>query len=454
MLAGRAWVGGRLQTVEVGVGEDGTITALGKDLTGDRRHDVGQSVILPSGLDVHAHFREPTAGERVESVDTGTLQAAYGGIGAVVDMPNTDPPITTVERLEEKRRRAQGRLAVDLLLYAALTVPERVPALARVAAGFKLYLSPTTGIDPPPRPERIRPLLSAASVTQLPVAVHAEDPRRFRPTAGGGDDGTVAWNAARPPEAEEAAVDGLLMDAPPGLRLHVAHVTLPAVADRLRRAGQSFEASPQHLLLSAGPGADARWKVNPPLRPPPAASELWQRFRSGRVPIVASDHAPHSAEEKARPFAAAPSGMPGVETMLPLLLARVRESSLDLPVLVAAAADRPARLLGLPQGRLVPGHRANLLVVDFRAVTQLRAARLHAPCGWTAFDRWPAIFPAEHYLDGRAIVSGGEYVGAHDGRVVRPAFAPGAARPATVEGSEASRAGPGDDAPPGASARR
>ena len=407
--------------MEVGIGEEGRILAVGKNLSGGERHDVGDSVLMPSAVDCHAHFRDPGGSDAAENFETGTRQSALGGIGAAVDMPNTQPPATTVDRLEEKADRAQGRLAVDVLLYAGLTVPERVAPLARRAAGFKLYMSPTTEIDPP-RVERLPALLAAATSTRLPVAVHAEDPRRFR--EGTELEGTEGWNARRPPESEMEAFE-LLHPLPGGIRLHIAHVTLPALASRIFREGQSFEVTPQHLLLSAGRGADARWKVNPPLREPPAATELWQMFKRGLVPILASDHAPHSSELKARPFLEAPSGMPGAETMLPLFLTRVRDGELDLPVLQRATADRPARLLGLPQGRIAVGHRANLIVVDFRRRTEIRARSLHAPCGWTAFEGWPAIFPREHYIDGRRIVEDGEYVGAGEGRVIRPEFAPG-----------------------------
>jgi dihydroorotase len=421
ILAGRVWLGGRLQPMEVGIGDDGRILALGKDLSGGERHDLGDAVLIPSAVDCHSHFRDPGRPDAVENFETGTRQSALGGIGAAVDMPNTQPPTTTVDRLEGKAERAGGRLAVDVLLYAALTVPERVAPLARRAAGFKLYLSPTTDIDPP-RPERVPALLSAAAASRLPVAVHAEDPRLFR--EGTELEGTEGWNARRPPEAEMEAYERL-HPIPSGLRLHLAHVTLPALASRIFEEGQSFEVTPHHLLLSAGRGADARWKVNPPLREPPASRELWEMFQRGLVPILASDHAPQSAELKALPFFEAPSGMPGAETMLPLFLSRVRDAELDLPVLLRAAADRPARLLGLPQGRIAVGHRANLLVVDFRRRTEIRARNLHAPCGWTAFEGWPAIFPREHYIDGRLIVKDGEYVGAHEGRVLRPEFAPG-----------------------------
>ena len=425
VLAGRAWIGGKLQPIEVGIDEEGRIGAVGKDLSGAERHDVGESVLLPSAVDCHAHFRDPGPPESIENFETGTRQAALGGVGAAVDMPNTLPPTTTVDRLEDKVERAHGRLAVDVLLYAALTTPERVPALSRHAAGFKLYLSPTTDIVPP-KMERVTALLSAAAVTRLPVAVHAEDPRYFRDSSE--MEGTEGWNARRPPEAEKQGVERL-HPVPGGLRLHVAHVTLPAVASRLIREGESFEVTPQHLLLSSGPGADARWKVNPPLRPPAASSELWDLFQRGLVPILASDHSPHSAELKARPFLDAPSGMPGIETMLPLFLSRVRDAELDLSVLIRAIADRPSRLLGLPQGRIAVGHRANLIVVDFRKRSEVRARMLHAPCEWTAFEGWPAIFPVEHYLDGKLIVREGEYVGDRDGRLLRPEFAPSAPAP-------------------------
>jgi dihydroorotase len=407
--------------MEIGIGDNGRILAIGKNLSGGDRHDVGDAIVLPSAVDCHSHFRDPGGSDAPENFETGTRQSALGGIGAAVDMPNTQPPTTTVDRFTDKAERAQSRLAVDVLLYAALTVPERVAPLSRRAAGFKLYMSPTTDIDPP-RPDRIPSLLSAAAATRLPVAVHAEDPQFFREETG--LEGTEAWNARRPPKAEMEAYERL-HPIPSGTRLHIAHVTLPAVASRILEEGESFEVTPQHLLLSAGRGADARWKVNPPLREPPAASELWEMFRRGLVPILASDHAPQSMEAKSRPFLEAPSGMPGAETMLPLFLARVRDGELDLPVLVRAAADRPARLLGLPQGRIAVGHRANLLVVDFRRRTEIRARSLHAPCGWTAFEGWPAIFPREHYLDGRLIVKDGEYVGAHEGRILRPEFAPG-----------------------------
>lgn len=422
ILSGRAFVRGKLQPVAIAIGDDGRILSVGRIRRGAPVHDVGDAVILPAATDLHVHFRDPGPDSRVENIATGTVQAALGGVALVGEMPNTEPPVTDLDRLEEKEARVVGRAAVDVLLYASPSRPGDLAALARRAGGFKLYLAPTTGIPDAPPLDEVGPLLARLARLGLPVAVHAEDPRQFHvPDAVRH---LADWDRVRPPAAEAAALDPLL-SAPTALRLHVAHVTEAASVDRLRARGLSFEATPQHLLLSERSSGGSRLKVNPPLRSEADRAELWARFVRGEIPCLASDHAPHGASEKERDLAQAPSGMPGVETMLPLLLARVRRGDLALSTLLAAACDRPARWLGQPIGRIAPGHRAHLMVVDFRARGPITARQLHAPCGWTAFEGWEGIFPREHYRDGRPIVLDGEYVGRPDGRVVRPEYARG-----------------------------
>ena len=421
VLAGRAFVHGKLQPVEIAIGEDGRIVSLGKIRTGAPRHDVGDAVILPAATDLHVHFRDPGGSEEVENLATGTIAAALGGVGLVGEMPNTRPPVVDPDALRQKAARVTGRAAVDVLLYASPTSPRERNVLARTAGAFKLYLSPTTGIDAPPRMTELPELLSQLSGLGLPLSVHAEDPGKFDGVPHPHD--PVEWSEHRPSQAELAALDAVIAGTPPALRLHIAHVTTGTAAARLRGRPVSFEATPHHLLLSDRSGSDARFKVNPPLRREADRVALWEAFRRGEVPCVASDHAPHTASDKALPFERAPSGVPGVETMLPLLLARVRTNELDLATLLRAACDRPARWLGQPCGRIAVGHRAHLIVVDFRARTSLTGRRLHSACGWTPFEGWEAILPREHYRDGVQIVEGGEYVGSANGRVVRPEFA-------------------------------
>ena len=424
VLAGRAWVHGRLQPTEVGLGEDGVIVAVGRNVPGRRRRDLGDSVLIPSATDIHVHLRDPGPPGSAESFASGTIQAVLGGVGTVGDMPNTDPPTVSPDRLESKAARVRGRAACDVLLYAALNTPPSAARLGREAGAFKIYGSPTTGIDHGPGALEWPDLLTAARATDLPISVHAEDPARFEGPPGGAED-PGGWDHHRPLAAERAAVDRVLRAAGPA-RLNIAHVTSSSVADAVREAGFSFEVTPHHLLLAAGTAKLAGFgKVNPPLRTETERRGLLAAFAAGRVPILASDHAPHPIEAKALPFGRAPAGMSGVETMLPLMLALVGRGELALPILQAASADRPARWFGQPTGRLAPGHRGNLYVVDFRRKVRLRARDLHAPAGWTAFEGFEAVRPTDHYLNGQAVVRDGEYVGTPSGRVVRPEFARG-----------------------------
>lgn len=427
VIAGRAWLRGELRPVEVGIDARGLICRLARSIpAAGARHDVGDAVLLPSAVDAHVHFRDPGGPSAPESFASGTVQAALGGVGAVADMPNTRPVADSADRLESKAARARGRIAVDVLLYALATTRRRPLGAAGQAGGFKLYMGPTTGIPEPPDDREIPELLERVASTGLALSVHAEAPSAFT-VPGAPPESSADWDRARPAPAEQQALDRLL-PGPEALRLNVAHVTTAPALQRLSAAGVLGEVTAHHLLLASGP-EDRGWlKVNPPLRAEPVRAALWAAFAGGAPVLLASDHAPHFAEEKERPFAQAPSGVPGVETLLPLMLERARAGELALPRLVAAACDRPARHLGLPQGRLAVGHRANLLVVDFRDHRPLAARRLHGPCGWTPFEGREAVFPREHYLDGELLVSGGEFVGASRGRVVRPEYAPGAER--------------------------
>ncbi len=431
ILVGRALVRGRLQHVEIAIDDLGRIQSIGKIRGGAPRHDVGDAVILPAATDLHVHFREPGGPAQAETIASGTIGAALGGVSLVGEMPNTRPPVTDLESWEQKSDLVQGRAAVDVLLYAAPTVPGALEPLSRHAGGFKVYLSPTTNIEEVPPSGELPALWDRLAELRLPVSVHAEDPSRFVTTVRATS--PVEWNGHRPPAAEEAALAGLTR-APKALRLHAAHVTTADGVRKLRAAGLSFEATPHHLLLSERSGRDARFKVNPPLRSESERHDLWQAFQRGEVPIVASDHAPHPRDAKELPFDRAPSGVPAVETMLPLLLAKVRSGDLELAVLLASACDRPARWLGQPSGRLVPGHRANLLVIDFTKRSKVEGRGLRSPCGWTPFEGWEAIRPREHYRDGERIVEGGEYVGRPVGRVVRPEYAAGEPDPAVRVG--------------------
>ncbi|MCI4346343.1 MAG: amidohydrolase family protein [Thermoplasmata archaeon] len=421
VLIGRTLQHGKIRAVEVGLGESGEIVAVGRSISGGRRHDLGEAVLLPAAVDLHVHFRSPDARVEGENWSSGTIQAALGGVGTVGEMPNANPAVSTASRLVERAERGRGRLAVDMVLFGALVRARDVAALGRVAGALKLYLAPTTGIDDPVDQDEAGELLRSAASTGLAVTVHAEDPAHFRPL--GNATNPVEWDSARPLEAEEAAVERLLRNVPPSLRLHIAHVTSARVSERLRAAGHSFEVSPHHLLLHGRPSDGARFKVNPPLRSETERARLWEELTLGRVPCVASDHAPHDPEEKEGPFSLAPAGVPGVGTLLPLLLARARRGELSLSVLVQAACERPSLWFGVPGGRLLPGHRGGVIAVDFRRIERFHASRFPSSCGWSPFEGSEMIFPVEHWRGGERIVEGGEYTGRPTGSIVRPEYA-------------------------------
>ena len=417
---GRILHQGRIIPAELGVA-DGRIVALRPSVSGGRRHPLGERILLPSATDVHVHFRDPSPPEEFEGFGAGTLQAVHGGVGAVVDMPNTQPPVDSLEHLEEKEDHTRHRLQCDVLLYALLGTRTPIESLAERVGGFKLYLAPTTGSPETPGWEELPGLLERVAATQLPLHVHAEDPGLFREPSQALD--PPGWDAARPLESEIESLKRLL-PGPPGLKLHIAHVTARATLEQARDAGVSAEATPHHLLLSAMAGADARWKTNPPLRSEPVRAGLYEAFCGGGVPMLASDHAPHPREAKERPFPLAPSGVPGVETSLPLLLAEVRASRLPLQTLLAAACRRPARFLGLPRGELAVGWEANFLAVDFRERRRVQGKELHGPFGWTPFEGFEAIFPDFHWLRGELLLDDGEAVGTASGRILRPGDLP------------------------------
>jgi dihydroorotase len=417
IFAGRLYRRGKLVPGEIGVDEEGMIVRVGKDLRGGRRIDFGDRVLLPSALDLHVHFRDPGPPNAPENLEAGTRQAALGGIAAVVDMPNTEPPLSTVLRLEEKLDRIRTRAFVDVLPYALVGDVERVAALSRVASGFKMYLSPTTGVPTPLSEEEGRRALEEVAATHLPLHIHAEDPQAFQTPRH--LESLADWDQARPVQSEVRALEGIL-PGPGNLRLHVAHVTTVEALEAVRAAGASAEATPHHLLLSTAHDRGAWGKVNPPLRSEENRRRLWEAFRQGQIPILASDHAPHAPEEKERPFAEAPSGVPGVETMVPIFLALARRGEIPLAQIVSCVSRRPALFLGLPLGALEEGREASFQVVDFRDRASVQARRLHAPCGWTPFEGYEAIFPQHHYMRGEPLVDDGEFVGASRGRPRRP----------------------------------
>ncbi len=410
IIRGRAFYRGRVEPLDIGIGEDGTIAAVRKVLEGEEIEDHGDRLILPGGVDLHVHFREPGLTEK-EDFASGTRSAAIGGVTTVLDMPNTQPPVTSDGVLRAKAARVRGRAAVDYGLYAAPRDAEGADRLSRAAA-FKVYMAESTGalqVDE----DALRGILDAAGKLPKLVVAHAEDASLFRKEEAA----TLAGHArARPKESEVKAIQTLAAlrgDGP----LHVAHVTCVEALDAVPQ-GVTKEATPHHLFLDTGRPLKAFGKVNPPLRSPEDRQALWDAFAAGRIDILATDHAPHTHEEKEEPFDEAPSGLPGVATSLPLLLRQVRAEAVSLERFVDATASRPAEIAGLRKGSIEVGNDADLIVVDARNVARITPRRVRYKCGWTPFEGMEAVFPQTVYLRGERVVEDGEPIAEGLGRPI------------------------------------
>jgi len=402
VVEGQLYVDGRRTRGCVGI-ENGRIVAVKKVLHGERHVDYGDSLVFPGAIDPHVHFREPGQTDK-EDLFTGSRAAALAGVTTALDMPNNIPPITGRIALRDKAWRAAARSCVDIGLYGGVTSDADIMAMASDCIGFKIYLSGDNDIvvSDEMLPALLRRVKAGGSV----LAVHAEHSScvsRQHPDS-------LAEHARHRPAGCE--VDGIrrMLEANRGVgaRLHICHLSSPEAAALVHRSNASGGVTPHHLLLSLSSSFElpAMGLVNPPLRSETTRAGLWHLFRQGAIDVAESDHAPHLLEEK-KNMEEAPSGMPGVDALLPLLLRRVKQGELPLELVHRMCCRRPAAIFGLPKGEISPGRAADLLVLDFEE----RGIEPHSKCGWSPYEGWPAVYPRQVYLRGERIVDDGAFVG-------------------------------------------
>jgi len=403
VVSGRAYLGGTLRSVDIGI-EGGTIVAIRKTIRGDEeRYDFGDALLLPGGVDLHVHFREPGLTEK-DDFASGTRSAAIGGVTAVLEMPNTVPPVVDRASFEQKMALARRSANVDFALAMAPLDAATVSKNPHLIAG-KVYMAESGGRLAVRDDRTLAKILSAAGASEMLVSVHCEDPSEFR---AGPDRDLSQHNAARPAASEVSAAK-VLMAVRDRARVHIAHVTVPEVLE-LRSEGVTAEVTPHHLFLDATSRLGARGKVNPPLRAPADREALWEAVVAGRADAFASDHAPHTVDEKSQPFEEAPPGVPGVATTLPLLLRHVRRGTLSLDRFVAMFSANPARILGANKGEIAVGRDGDIVVVDPRRITRITAKRCGYKCGWTPFEGHEGAFPIATFLRGHLVMQDGEVV--------------------------------------------
>ena len=404
---------------DIGV-SGGKIAAIG-DLTlfsADQVVDAKGLHVLPGVIDTQVHFREP-GNTHKEDLETGTRAAALGGVTAVFEMPNTAPPTTTAEALAEKLARAKGRAHVDHAFYVGATVEnagqlaelERLPG----CCGVKTFMGSSTGTLLVGDDEGLDRVLRNI---RRRGAFHAEDEARLnarKPLAREGD-----WTSH--PEVRDditalKAVQRLVETARRhGKRVHVLHVSSSIEMEYLATAKDvaTVETLPQFLTFS-GPEVYERLKgmaqMNPPIRYEADRQALWSLgIAQGVVDVLGTDHAPHTREEKAQPYPKSPSGMPGVQTLVPVMLTHVNEGRLSLARFVDLTAHGPQRVFGIEgKGRIALGYEADFTVVDLKARRVIRSEDQATRCGWTPFDGFDAKgWPFATIIRGAVVMRDGE----------------------------------------------
>ena len=394
------------------------------DPDGDERVvDATGKRLLPGMIDVHVHFRQPGFGHK-ETWKTGTRSAAAGGVTTVVDQPNTDPPTIDGPGYDVKADYA-AEAVVDYGINGGVTPEWDSSELfdRPIFALGEVFLADSTG-DMGIDGTLFTTALEEASDNDTTVTVHAEDASLFNESARERTDAD-AWSAYRRARAEREAIRracALARDR--GMSIHIAHTSTPSGIDLAAEAGMTCEVTPHHLFLSRGDLSElgTHGRMNPPLRRERLRQGVYDRVVDGTVDMIATDHAPHTAQEKAAGIWEAPSGVPGVETALPLLLVEARDGNLSYERVRNLTATNPAETFGLPdRGRVAVGAYADLVLVDPDRVETIRAEGLHTKCDWTPFEGWDGIFPEWTMVRGTLVYDHDteEPFGEHRGRNVR-----------------------------------
>ncbi|CAA7623998.1 putative dihydroorotase [Magnetospirillum sp. LM-5] len=385
-------------TAEADIGvAGGRITAIGDLAQAEAANafDASGLTVLPGVIDTQVHFREPGL-EHKEDLSTGTAAAAMGGVVAIFEMPNTKPGTTTETELKDKLARAKGRAWTDhaFFLGAAgdnvdhLAQWERIPG----CAGIKVFMGSSTGNLLVADDATLARVLAQGTRR---VAVHCEDEERLIERKG------LAEAAAHPRahhiwRDEETALKAttrlIRLAEAARRRVHVLHVT--TAEEMAYLAGHkdlaTVETTPQHLTLAAPECYEQLGtlaQMNPPIREARHRDALWAAINDGTVDVLGSDHAPHTLEEKGQPYPKSPSGMTGVQTLVPIMLDHVHHGRLSLQRFVDLTSAGPSRIYNLAgKGRIALGYDADFTIVDLKAKRTITNRWIVSRCGWTPFD--------------------------------------------------------------------
>ena len=404
-LSGKFYYEGSYQDLNLVITE-GKIRGIKKFVKG-RKVEL-EGAIFPAGTDTHVHFRDPGETQK-EDFSSGTMSAAYGGTTTVLDMPNNIIPIDNYQAYERKLETVRGRAFVDFGLYSMFN-GTNAGIIHPDSWALKIFMggsTNTTGMD-----RLDEKAINSISELKKPVVFHAEDQHCLdlsrRETFTLKD-----HNFSRPSQCEATALMNLSK-----LNLEkkiAAHVSDSSNLKFLTGNGTFAEITPHHMMLNDEMDLGSYGKVNPPLREPSVQRASLGAYLSGKYSIVSSDHAPHTPEEKEE-FEYAKSGIIGVETRIPILLALISKKILSPDVFYRTAILNPARLFNINKGEIKEGMYADFFNVRFSSMHRLDQSRLHSKNWETPFNGMDVVFPENVMLRGDLIVENREIVYGRTGK--------------------------------------
>ena len=422
---GSCYIEGKLKKIDIGL-LGNKIKKIGKiELNSSRVIDATDKVVLPGIIDTQVHFREPGSTD-AEDLESGSRAAVLGGVTSLFEMPNTNPPTSNLKEFDNKLKLAKNRMHSNYAFYFGAT-PENIEQLSQLknlkgCCGIKLFAGSSTGNLLVDKEADIEKVISSADRI---VSIHSEDEEilnlRKKFIKKGDVHSHPEW---RNSETAMSSTRRVVKSAERyNKKIHVLHVTTKEEVDFLamHKKNVTFETTPQHLTLYAPDCYEKLGnyaQMNPPLRTKEHYDRLWTAIKNNVVDVLGSDHAPHTKENKQKEYPNSPSGMPGVQTIFPVMLDHVNSGKLTLEQLIKLMCENPCRIFGIKnKGFIKEDFDADLTIVDMNKEQIIKDEMIASKCGWTPFNNHKVKgFPTATIVNGNIVMLDGKIVSKAQGQ--------------------------------------
>ena len=416
---GSCYIDGKLVQTDIGLSGN-KIKKIGKiELNSSKVFDAKDKVVLPGIIDTQTHFREPGSTD-VEDLESGSRAAVLGGVTSLFEMPNTNPPTSNLIEFDKKLQLAKNRMHSNYAFYFGAT-PDNIEQLSKLkdvegCCGVKLFAGSSTGkllVDKEADIEKV------ISNSDRIVSIHSEDEEILKLRKKFIKQGDVhshpEWRNAECAISSTRRVVKIAERY--NKRIHVLHVTTKEEVDFLamHKKNVTFEITPQHLTLYAPDCYDklgSYAQMNPPLRAKEHYDRLWTAIKNNTADVLGSDHAPHSKENKDKEYPNTPSGMPGVQTIFPVMLDHVNNGKLTLEQLIKLMCENPCKIFGIKnKGYIKEGYDADLTITDMSKEVTIKNEMIASKCGWTPFNNYKVKgFPVGTIVNGTLVMFEGKVI--------------------------------------------